>query len=83
MRFRTSVKPTVVSRFQGRMVTVDDWDAVGGREGAMVPGWQVERPDWWVWGRTSGIADQSVEVARARLDEWQDDQWKRSRAPNK
>lgn len=40
----------------------------------------VERPDWWRLGVRSGVTDVTVEAARKRLDEWQDDMFRRHRA---
>lgn len=42
--------------------------------------WFVSRPDWWDVGCSSGITDVSVDIARLRLDLWQDDLFARHRA---
>lgn len=68
MRFRTTATP--------RLLTLDS-DAQHGWREAIVPGWHVERPDWWRRGSTSGVTAETIERARRDLDEWQDDQWRR------
>jgi hypothetical protein len=72
--FRTRVSPGIYNHHAGRILTTDEWEAQGGWDGALRLGWQVERPDWWSRGRSSsGVTDATVEEARARLDDWQDE----------
>jgi hypothetical protein len=71
-RFRTTVRPALVNRMP-EVVSLEDWEAAGGWEGAMVLGWEVKRPDWWGFGAWSAVRAESVDEARRRLDEWQDE----------
>lgn len=75
--FRTRVEPATVNRNAGKVVNVDrnvNWqDAFD-----FVEGWKVSRPDWWGWGSRSGVSAVTVEEARARLDDWQDDMARRA-----
>lgn len=59
------------------LLTTDEWDRLGGWDGVMRWGWKVERPDWWDIGATSGVTDGTIEAARARLDDWQDESYAR------
>lgn len=72
-RFRTSVRPGVYNPHAGEILSVETWETLGGWDGVLRPGWTVERPDWWAWGSTSSVTAETVEEARARLDEWQNE----------
>lgn len=65
---RASTAPT-----QDGSLTTDEWESLGGWDGVLERGWTVERPDWWTLGSTSGVTAATVEEARVRLDEWQDE----------
>jgi hypothetical protein len=73
-RFLTSVRPGLYNVHAGRVLTTDEWDAGGGWAGALRDGWTVERPNWWERHASSAVTAATVEEARARLDEWQDEQ---------
>lgn len=79
MRFRTTVTMAPHNRHAGEILTVEEWEARGGWNGAMTLGWKVERPDWWRRGCTSAVTDATVEAARAALDRWQDEVWEAER----
>lgn len=81
-RFRTTVRPRPYNPHGGRILTTEEWEAMGGFHGALVPGWEVGRPDWWRRGAWSSVTDETVEAARAALDEWQDDMARRAGGRN-
>jgi hypothetical protein len=62
-KFLIRTYPRLVNRFQGRVVMQEEWDAVGGWDGAMVPGWSaVQR-----FGG-EGVSDLDRERAILRLE---------------
>lgn len=78
-RFRTRWEPALFNPYMlDRTMTVERWDALGGFEGALRPGWRVQRSDWWERGSSTSVtAETRVEALRA-LDETQDAAWRAS-----
>lgn len=76
-RFLTRVSERPYNPTAGRLLSMTEWEATGGWD-RLRPGVFVERWDWWDNSGWSGVTDATVEVATARLNEWQDDMARRS-----
>lgn len=75
--FRTRIVPTEVNRNAGKIIVLEEGGEDYRQVFDFVPGYEVSRPDWWTGGR-SGVKAETVEEARRRLDEWQDDMARRA-----